>query len=127
MSSGLTSRSRRRRPRPPIDREALRYFVYRLHDAEGRVLYVGRSSNPAGRIREHHREATADYLPTAARKALWFVDVRSVSMTGPYTWDGAIVRERDEIERFQPSGNIDLTARDRRPAVAHRSARRSVA
>ena len=116
---------RYRTQRPPIDPDALRYFVYRLHDGSGQVLYVGRSCNVAARIRAHHSDATHQFSEEAARKALWFADVRSVTMVGPFTWDGAVVRERDEIERLQPTGNRDFTARDHRPRAAARSAARA--
>lgn len=123
--SGQTLRSRRAAPRPAIDRMALRYFVYRLHDEAGAALYVGRSCDPVARIRAHHSDAASSYIEDAARKALWFFDVRSVSMIGPFTWDKAVRVERDEIERLQPCGNRDLTTRDRRPAIASRSAARA--
>lgn len=105
--------------RPPLDRTAVRYFVYTLTDTNGDAVYVGRSCNPRQRIMAHAAEARWH-----ADKA-WVFDVRNVDLSGPYTWDGAVTAERDTIERLQPRANRDLTARDRRPAVAARSAARS--
>jgi hypothetical protein len=53
-------------------------------------------------------------------------DVRSVSMIGPLTWDDAVDLERAHIARFQPRGNIALTARDHRPGLAWRSKNQAV-
>jgi len=86
-------------------------FVYRLHGADGEVIYVGRSVNVARRISKHN---------TFPRKP-WIEDVRSVSMFGPMSREEAIAAERREIGRLQPPGNIALTARDHRPFVAHMS------
>lgn len=112
--------------RPDLDREAVRYFVYRLLDAAGLPLYIGRSCNVAARLRAHHASATATYgQEFELAKREWFFDVRSLSMVGPFTWDGAVARERSEIERHQPRGNRSLTVRDHRPMVAMRSASRA--
>lgn len=97
-------------PGPAIDRTAVRHFVYRLHSADGGVVYVGRSCDVAKRIRAHKY----------AEKE-WLTDVRSVTMFGPMSWDEAVAAERREIARLQPPGNIALTARDHRPFVAHMS------
>lgn len=94
--------------RPPIDHTAPRYFVYFLRDANGAPVYIGRSCNVAARIKAH---AAND----------WITEVRSVDMTGPYTWREACDEERRQIEAHQPRANRDLTARDRRPAIAARS------
>lgn len=105
------------RARPDLDRTAVRYFVYFLRDAEGSVVYVGRSCNVAQRLRAHISDASWQEA-----KAAWLWGVRSVDMVGPFTWDEAVARERAEIERHQPRGNVALTARDHRPAIAFRSA-----
>jgi len=114
---------RRRTPRAELDPAAARYFVYSLLDAEGAPVYIGRSCNVANRIRAHYSDATHPNDPNAAVKAEWLRDVRSLSMVGPFTWGGAVAEERRQIERSQPRGNRDLTARDHRPAVASRSRR----
>lgn len=97
------------RPRADLNRKAVRNFIYRLHDAEGTVLYVGRSCNVAHRIRAHVSEACHEG-PKALRKALWLGDVRSVSMFGPFSWDDAVREERAEIERLMPYGNVQFVA-----------------
>lgn len=122
----LTGRSRTWHARPDLDRTAVRYFVYFLCDSAGKAIYVGRSCDVPARIRAHHGEASATSEPyDRYRKRDWFFDVRSVSMVGPFTWDDAVRRERAEIELHQPRGNRDMTTRDRRPAVAYRSAARA--
>lgn len=126
MSNGLTRRSRTWGARRELDREAKRNFVYFLLDAHGAPLYIGRSSNVRSRIRKHYGEASAEVeTHDIYRKRDWFFQVRSVSLLGPFNWDEAIKRERAEIERHQPIGNVGLTARDHRPAVAYRSAARA--
>jgi len=109
---------RRRQGRPDLDREAKRYFVYRLHDEHGLVLYVGRSCNVAARIRAHKSDAGRH---DGALKALWFVDVRRVSMFGPLKWDESVVAERREIESLQPTGNRTFTTRDHVPSRRQRA------
>lgn len=109
--TNATGLIRRYTPGPTVDRTAVRHFVYRLHDAAGAPVYIGRSVDVAARIRAHHDAGKA-----------WLLDVRSVSMIGPMTWDEAVATERQEIAAFQPRGNIALTARDHRPMVAMRSA-----
>lgn len=94
--------------RPEIDREAVRYFIYRLHDAEGQVLYVGRSCNVTQRLRSHYSD-TQHPMPELNRKAEWFFRSRSVSMVGPFTWGEACRVERAEIEAHQPVGNRQFT------------------
>jgi excinuclease UvrABC nuclease subunit len=97
-------------PGPAVDHAAVRHFVYRLHGADGDVIYVGRSCEVAKRIRAHKYAGKA-----------WLTDVRSVSMFGPMSWDEAVAAERREIARLQPPGNVALTVRDHRPFVAHMS------
>lgn len=115
MSTGQTVRSMRRwkRMRPDIDREAKRYFVYRLNGADGSPVYIGRSCNVAARLRAHYGNATHPVEATA-KKAAWLFDARSVSMTGPYTWDQAVREERRQIEAHEPPGNVALTRRAKR-------------
>lgn len=89
-----------------------RQFIYFLHDSAGEVLYVGRSQDVATRIRSHYYEASNPDITQSHRKALWLMDVRRVSMTGPLAWDAAVAEERRLIEDMQPHGNIRLTSRD---------------
>lgn len=97
-------RSRYRARRPDLDREAVRYFVYRLHDADGVIVYVGRSCDVPSRIRAHYSTIDHRGVPDD-RKATWLLDCRGVSMLGPFTWNDACKTERAEIELHQPRGN----------------------
>lgn len=90
-----------------MDPETVQHFVYRLHDAEGEVLYVGLSKNVASRLRAHIR----DVQRGNEAKAQWLPQVRDISMVGPLAWLEALDRERDEIERLQPIGNQMYTRR----------------
>lgn len=107
MSLAPTRRSRR--VRPDLDKSAVRYFVYRLADETGAAVYIGRSCDVRNRIKAHGDTE-------------WIQQVRSVSLVGPLAWDAAVAEERRQIEREQPWANKDLTARDRRPMTASRSA-----
>ena len=122
--NGQTPRSRAyyRHMRPSLDRESVRHFVYFLLDTDGIPVYIGRSCEVAKRIRAHYHTLTNSGL-SDDKRATWLLECRSVTMVGPFNWDQAVARERAEIERHQPRGNRDLTKRDRRPAVAARSAR----
>lgn len=100
----------------------MRYFVYTLIDAGGEPVYVGRSHNVRQRLANHASVAMAHPHGTKA----WVLDVRHISLAGPFDWDQAVKEERAAIERLQPRANRSLTARDRRPAVAARSASRAV-
>lgn len=109
MSITTTSRRRWKNRRPDIDHKAVRYFIYRLHDAEGRILYIGRSCDVAARIKAHHSDATHRYMPELSRKREWLFKARRVSMVGPFTWGEACRVERAEIEAHQPEGNRMFT------------------
>lgn len=80
--------------RPEIDPTVKRYFVYWLYDGSGRCLYVGRSCNIPDRFRAH-----LDTKP-------WFIDVRSLDMQGPFTWDEAVAAERAAIRHGRPVHNV---------------------
>jgi excinuclease UvrABC nuclease subunit len=100
------------RKRPSLDRATRRYYVYFLSDAAGAVIYVGRSQNVAKRLIGHYSDASNPDTVEAPRKALWLMDVRTVSMIGPFAWDQAVAEERRHIEQLQPFGNISATKRD---------------
>ena len=87
---------RRKAPRQEIDPKAERYYVYRLYAADGQLLYIGRSYDPLQRLRSHHASA-----------ADWPAKVVEIEGHGPYTWDEAVRREREEILRKRPPHNID--------------------
>jgi len=84
-----------------------RVFMYTLFDGDGDVLYVGRSSNVANRLRQHDKECQVNPV-----KAAWFYRTRSLSLSGPYTPDLSIRVERRRIEELQPAGNIRHTTRE---------------
>lgn len=93
------ARRTRRQRRPPLDPSLRRYFVYRLTDASGGCLYVGRSCTPLSRLKAHH-----------ATEADWPTGVVQVEAWGPYTWDEAVRRERLAIEAEQPPFNTMFVA-----------------
>lgn len=63
---GLTEMSRRRRRRGL----PLRTAVYRFYGADGALLYVGMSENPAARMDDHHAKP---WWPQVCRRELeWF-------------------------------------------------------
>ena len=121
MIPGQTSRSRalmvngKRRVYVGTNVDDPRYFVYRLHDATGRILYIGRSCDVVARIKSHVKDV---------ERKPWVTDVRRVSMVGPFKWLEAVDAEREEIETHTPVGNIAHTERDHRPAIAERVAAR---
>lgn len=105
--NGQTPRSVRasQTPRRDIDREASRYFIYRVLDAAGEPIYIGRSCDVRARLRSHYSEATHPHSPAAREAKSWIFDARSLSMLGPFTWGQACGVERAEIEQHQPRGN----------------------
>lgn len=101
------------------------HFVYTLLDAAGGALYVGLSVNVARRILLHHKTLRAS--PGSTKKpATWLLDARDLDMSGPYRRSVGLKVERDLIERLQPRGNVQYTARDHRPWIAETSAGREV-
>lgn len=82
-----------------------RYFIYTLLDANGEAVYVGRSCNVAARIKAHHGNIGHPFYVRTKREPLWLLEVRSLTLLGPFTWDEACRVERREIERHQPRGN----------------------
>lgn len=96
---GQRRRYVRQSPPRTYDPGELRYFVYRLSDAEGRALYVGRSDNPEGRLRTHR--ASTDWAKAVVLLETW----------GPYTWADVVTKERERIEAEQPLHNRMHVAR----------------
>lgn len=98
-----TARPRRRRRHhreygktaKPFDPDEKRYHVYRLYDAAGQLLYIGRSFDPLMRLRTHHANTE------------WASKVVAMDGHGPYTWDEVVRREREEILTKRPAHNID--------------------
>lgn len=87
---------RRKVQRPPIDPDARRYYIYRLYDATGALLYIGRSCRPLQRLKGHH-----------ASGADWPKAVVQIDAEGVYAWDEAVQRERQAILSERPRHNID--------------------
>lgn len=80
--------------RDPTRRE---HFVYRVYDDADRLLYIGCTNRPALRWSEH-RAWSRDGWPQKARR---------FRVSGPYNYDTARSRERDEIEELDPRHNHD--------------------
>lgn len=98
------------------DRIGRRFFVYFLSGGEAELLYIGRSCDPARRIKGHVAEASSPDTMEALRKALWLADVRRVDMIGPFHFGEAAIRERELIRLAQPYGNLRYTRRANVPA-----------
>lgn len=79
--------------RPEVDLAARRYYIYRLSDADGGCVYVGRSCQPLTRLREHHR--TTD----------WAASVVQIETWGPLTWREACEAERTMVYASKPTAN----------------------
>lgn len=103
------SRRRRRARRQPLDRTDQRYFVYRLYDSAGICIYIGRSCDVQARLRAHIR--TTD----------WAITIASLDMTGPYSWDQAVLVEGAQIKEHQPLHNKLLTEEWTRQRYSERS------
>lgn len=84
----------RKLERPPVDRGAERYFVYRCDDERGDALYVGRSCVVGERISSHRNTQPWGHL----------IASHSV-IAGPMTWDEVIVAEREAIVALRPRFN----------------------
>lgn len=91
------------------DPAARRYFVYRLLDADGDCLYIGRSCAPLNRLRDHH-----------ASGAEWPTRVVQVDAVGPFTWNEVVKREYEAIVDERPPHNVMGVTRGgwRKPSIA---------
>lgn len=99
------------------DKTTAKYYIYFLNDVDGNPIYIGRSVDPASRLRTHRNNQgnpNGGPLDTSS----WFPLVDHMETIGPFPWDEAVAVEREEIGKHQPLANRDLTARDHRPAVA---------
>lgn len=85
--------------RPSIDLAAERYYIYRLYDEDGQLLYIGRSCNPEARKRSHEL-SEADWVHLIA--------TMTVDLGGPYTWADACRAERDAITAAKPPHNREF-------------------
>jgi excinuclease UvrABC nuclease subunit len=71
--------------------------VYRLYDANNRLLYVGASSNPQTRFREHKRTAP------------WWGDVARHTIRWHESRQAALAAETDAICAGRPRYNVRKT------------------
>lgn len=89
---------RLRKPRKNLaSRDALINYVYRLYDGAGDAVYIGRSSQPMKRLREHH-----------ATGAEWAPRVVGIDVWGPFNFADVLRLEREAITRERPPGNKDF-------------------
>lgn len=71
------------------------YFVYRLRDHAGRLLYVGMTWNPRARMKEHNLLSW-----------VWFQHVRTVELDGYLSEEQAAAAEAAAIRDEHPSQNV---------------------
>lgn len=76
-------------------------YVYRLLDAAGQAVYIGRSVDPLARLKMHH-----------ATGAEWAASVVGIEAWGPFHWDDVVRLERDAIMRERPPGNKEFVIRN---------------
>lgn len=87
-----------RKPRKNLaPREARINYVYRLYDAAGAAVYIGRSSQPMKRLREHHSTG-----------AEWAPRVMGIDIWGPFNFADVLRLEREAITNERPPGNKDF-------------------
>lgn len=72
------------------------HVIYRLHDANGALLYVGHTSDIATRIRSHKREKA------------WWPEVMSMETTAVASKQEAVEAERMAIQTESPLHNMQL-------------------
>lgn len=80
----------------------MRAVVYRMYDADYRLLYVGHSINAIQRLQGH------------ASTAAWFEDIDTITVEHFDTVDQAQTAEREAIAAEQPAHNVNHTKRPRR-------------
>lgn len=94
--------------------EEREFFVYLIGDADGDVLYIGRSCRPEQRWRNHLQRKAATWTTRAAR----------FKKLGPFYYPEAFVLERELIELHEPVGNVMHTAK-MEPVLAESARRRA--
>lgn len=106
MTEVIAPPRRRRKPVRSNDHMSARVtYIYRLTDAAGEVLYIGRSVNPLDRLKAHHRTG-AEWASRAVGVEAW----------GPFHWEDAVRLEREAITAERPPGNKDFVITKTRPA-----------
>lgn len=76
------------------DPTAREHFVYRVFDANGYLLYIGRTKSPRSRWGQHQRD-----------RAAWMEFAASCRMVGPLDYLSAHRLERELIVRECPAYN----------------------
>lgn len=76
------------------DRYNRTHSVYIAHGSDGAVLYVGCTSNVAGRAKNHRN------------KSRWWPLATRFTVRGPYFRSTAYRIERETIARLRPSHNV---------------------
>ena len=87
------------------------HYIYRLLGKGGRVLYVGCSSRPEGRIAEHRRGHGWGHL------------IHKVETEGPFTYADARALERRRIEEKPGAYNTEWTPKHHRGRLLNLPAR----
>jgi predicted GIY-YIG superfamily endonuclease len=72
------------------------HFVYRMYAVDGQLLYVGCTSNPRRRQRQHYHERRPIHQATAHCR-----------LSGPYVEIVAFAKERAAIAAEHPLGNAE--------------------
>lgn len=72
--------------------------VYRFYDADGRLLYVGRTGKLVERMAQHRR------------KQPWFADIATTTLVLCSSYTAAIAAEAHAIKTENPLYNADLSA-----------------
>jgi DNA polymerase-3 subunit epsilon len=99
------ARRRRQTPRPDLTDVPDEPGVYIFRNAEGQVLYVGKSVSIRGRARAH-------FAPSSAPSA-WTAQATIVDFRQAASELGALVLENRLIKRWTPPGNVRLKHQDR--------------
>lgn len=99
------ARRRRDTPRPDLSDVPDEPGVYLFRNAEGQVLYIGKSVSIRGRARAH-------FAPSSAPSA-WTAQATVVDFRQAASELGALVLENRLIKRHAPPGNVRLKHQDR--------------
>jgi DNA polymerase-3 subunit epsilon len=99
------ARRRRASARPDLSEVPDEPGVYLFRNAEGQVLYIGKSVSLRGRARAH-------FAPSSAPSA-WTAQATIVDFRQAASELGALVLENRLIKRHKPPGNVRLKHEDR--------------
>lgn len=98
--------------RSNMDPDRREHFVYRVFDADDRLLYVGCSMRPSLRYQEHRGQSK------------WFPLAAHFKMQGPFNYDTGRRLEREAIRTESPLWNHDEPKRFRLRAIRLRISNR---